>query len=312
MVELEFQDKIIKLDGKKQDFLKQSLTLLAELDPTILDSRDALVHRITLLIAEIDNQVSQQLSKILFHPEFCQLESTWRGVESLTSLPVNFQRIQVKILDLSWQDLSYSLNTAISLNKTPLYNLIGNRELNTSGGQPFGMLVVDHQISNDLDDDFDDLYTLELLAQLGDLCLAPFILSPSDNFFGESGADWYSDLTRVEKILNGPELVSWQRLRKLTISRFIGLTLPKVALRPAYSLYDVKKIRYQNDEKRNAYLWGSAAFLFASTAIREFNRIGWFGFMKSRWQDQNYGAVINTSKKIMVHIRPNNHNLILE
>lgn len=293
MLSLQLQADLCDLDSKDEGFLAKALTLLAELDSQILLNRETLFAAVSRLIAEIDDRVSLQVSKLLHHPDFKQLEATWRGVEVLTSLPVSYQKNQIKILDLSWSELSYELNNALTLRRSYLYNLIGNKELNTSGGQPFGMIVVDHALSTDLDSDYDDLYTAELLANLGDLCLCPFILSPADDFFGEKGADWLSDTTRVKKILEGADFVAWQRLRKQSVSRFLGITLPRVKLREEYSPQPFAGVIFTEEEETTPGLWGNSAFLFASITIREFNRINWFGFMKSRWQDKYYGALVN-------------------
>lgn len=296
MLNSQFQQLLCDLDPQGEDFIREALELLAELDKQWLLNRDALSAGIHRLIAEIDDHLSRQVSNILHAPEFAKLEATWRGVETLTSLPVNYQKVKIKVIDISWDELSHELNSALTLRRTNLYNLIGNKELNTSGGQPFGMVVVDHDVSMEIEGDYDDLYTLELLANLGDICLCPFILSTADNFFGEAGADWLSDTARVKKILEGPEYVAWQRLRKLTSARFIGLTLPKIKLRERYQTFPCYGIVFHEQTAKNAGLWGSAAYLFASITLREFSRINWFGFMKSRWQDKYYGALVNVPK----------------
>ncbi|ADZ90058.1 protein of unknown function DUF877 [Marinomonas mediterranea MMB-1] len=293
MLSLQLQTDLCGLDTDEQGFLEKALRLLVTLDPQILLNRDTLFAAVSRLISEIDTRVSSQVSQLLHHPDFKQLEAAWRGVEVLTSLPVSNQKTRVKILNLSWPDLSYELNNALTLRRSYLYNLIGNRELNTSGGQPFGMIVVDHALSTDLDSDFDDLYTAELLANLGDLCLCPFILSSADDFFGEEGADWASDTRRVKKILEGPDFVAWQHLRKQSVSRFLGVTLPKVKMRTEYAPQPFSGVVFTEEEEVKPGLWGNSAFLFASIAMREFNRINWFGFMKSRWQDKYYGALVN-------------------
>lgn len=293
MFDPKLQTEFCELNSKDASFLKEALSLLAKLDQDMLKETDLFYAGVTRLIAEIDRRMSSQLSNIIHHPSFSQLEATWRGVETLAHLPVNYQKVRIKLLDLSWDELSHELNTAVSLKRTALYNLIANRELNTSGGQPFGMVVVDHDISMNVDSDFDDLYTTELLASLGQLCLCPFILSPDDIFFGETGADWLSDINRIEKILQGPDYTEWQRLRSLSQSRFIGVAMPKVRLRNAYELGSSRSFLFKETCQVSSGLWGSAAFLFASTALREFNRINWFGFMKSRWQDKLMGSLVN-------------------
>lgn len=293
MLNPQIQAELCQLDSKDSDFLAKALSLLAQFDPDMLREPSLLIAGISCLIAEIDNRLSSQLSAIIHHSEFAQLESAWRGVETLVSLPVNYHKVKIKILDVAWDELSHELNTAVSLKYTSVYNLVGNRELNTSGGEPFGMMVVDHPISMSLDYDYDDLYTLELVARLGELCLCPFILSPEEAFFGEVGADWLSDTERVKKILDGPEYVAWQRLRAISAARFIGLTLPRVRFRKAYGPQDSRYIVFKETHKPESGLWGSSAFLFASIALREFNRINWFGFLKSRWQGKYFGSLVN-------------------
>ncbi len=287
------QDEFNKLDVDQEDYLFCALQMLAELDEDILTNKNTLLASINGLIASIDEKLSMQVSEILHHEDFQALEATWNGVYSLAHLPINGHKVKVRILNLSWEELSQNVNNSISLRRTVLYNLIGNRELNTSGGQPFGMMVVDRAISFNLDQDYDDIYTLELLARLGDLCLCPFIFSPAEDFFGEKGADWLSDTRRVEKILSDAEFTSWQRLRRQPEARYIGMVMPRVKLRDRYSSESCSKFLFEETHQSQRGLWGSAAFLFASIAMREFNRINWFGFMKSRWQDQYTGALVN-------------------
>ena len=290
------QNEFNQLDSDQDDYLVRALACLAELNEDMLTNASTLIASINYLIAKIDAELSQQVSKIIHHPDFQSLESTWNGVYSLAYLPINGNKVKVRILDLTWEALSQNMNNSISLRRTLLYNLVGNRELNTSGGQPFGMLLVDHAVTFSLDQDYDDIYTLELLAGLGDLCLCPFIFSPADDFFGEKGADWLSDTRRVEKILSGSEFTSWQRLRGLPEARYLGMAMPRVKLRDRYTKESSKTFLFDESLKSEKGLWGSAAFLFASITMREFNRINWFGFMKSRWQDQYSGALVNVPK----------------
>ncbi|MEH6651225.1 MAG: type VI secretion system contractile sheath large subunit [Motiliproteus sp.] len=290
----DWQQAFNSLDPQAEDFLPRALTLLAKWDPSLLKSPAVLKAALSRLITELDRQLSEQLSTIMHQPAFRELEAGWRNLKSLVELPVGYQRIQIKLMDIHWQELAQDLNGSSSLRRSVLYNHIGNRELNTLGGQPYGMVVINHGVTMEmgLDDDYDDLYTLELLGQLGALCLCSFVLAPSLTFFGETGADWLSDIRRIEKILEGPDYASWQRLRAQPSARFLGLAMPQVQLRQDYQNHRIGFIFNESAAERPG-LWGSAAFAFASIAIREFNRIHWFGFMKSRWQDSYQGAVVN-------------------
>ena len=85
-----------------------------------------------------------------------------------------------------------------------------------------------------IESDFDDLFTLELLADLGKHTLCPVLLSPDDGFFLYNKADWLSDVERIEKIMRGDDYLSWQTLRQNPSSKFIGMVMPSVKMRSTY------------------------------------------------------------------------------
>ncbi len=289
-----WQQEFNSLELHSDDFLRQALGLIARIDAESLDSPATLKMRINQWLVVLDQQLSQQLSAILVKDEFVKLESLWRNLHSIVTIPSVGRRVKIKILDVSWFEIAHDLNTSSSIERSCLYNLIGNRELNTLGGEPFGLFVVDHPISMEMDhdDEFDDIYTLELLALLGQSCLCPFTLTPSDDFFGEVGAGWISDTRRIGKILDGPDFAGWRRVRLQAAMKFIALVMPKILQRKAYKQHKIGFVFNENSSQTEG-LWGSAAFAFASIAIREYSRIGWFGYMKSRWQDRYQGALIN-------------------
>ena len=302
MFDSQWQQRFNALEAEHQDYLSEALALLAEWDHTCLQNPATLRARLQLLISQLDDKLSEQLGAIQHAEPFAELEAAWLGLRSLTELPVNYQRIEIKLLDISWTELSNDLNSAHALKHTQLYNKIGNRELNTLGGHPFNLVVINHQVSMDIDFDanYDDLYTLELLGQLGANCLCPFILSPDSQFLGGDSADWLSDTQRIGKILEGPDYSGWQQLRRSPGARFLGLALPQLQLRGPYREHRSGFI-YSEPNRKQPGLWGSAAFAFASTVMREYNRIGWFGFLKSRWQNLNQGALVNLSGKHYQH-----------
>ncbi|MCC4821391.1 type VI secretion system contractile sheath large subunit, partial [Vibrio lentus] len=62
------------------------------------------------LIAQLDALLSEQLSEVIQHPQFQQLEASWTGVESLTEVQVSQRRVKIKLLDASWQVVASDLN----------------------------------------------------------------------------------------------------------------------------------------------------------------------------------------------------------
>ena len=115
------------------------------------------------LVCSIDRLLSEQLSVILADEKFQALEARWLSLFELVSLPVNPASAKVKILDVSWEDISHDLNICSTVFRSVLYNSIANRELNTLGGEPFGIIMVDHAVNlsgaSGSDGDYDDIYT---------------------------------------------------------------------------------------------------------------------------------------------------------
>lgn len=280
-----------QLDNSESDFLLESLSMLSEICPECLDNRYSLTNTVMRLINHLDETISKQMDKLIHHEEFELLHSSWLGLQGLANLPVNKQRTQLKLLDMSWEEVSADLNQAYTIKGCELFNKVGNKELNTLGGNPFGCLLYTHRIALDMDfdSDYDDLFTLELLSQLGEQTLCPMLLSPNQNFFVNPDADWLSDINRIEKILAGQDYQPWQSLRKKPSARFLGLVMPSIRMRNRYS--NAKYGFLYNESGQG--LWGNAVFSFAATIMREHHRVNWFGFLKSRWNDRSQGAVVN-------------------
>ena len=203
---------LLSIQSDDDAFLTKAIKIIAQEYSAQLETADQFKALIVQLIANIDSSLSEQMSLILQHPRYEELEARWRGINNLVSVPFNKQRIKIKCLDFDWQTVSNDVNLSTELKRSQLYNKIGNNELNTLGGEPFGLVLVDHNISAELNDfsEYDDIYTLELLGALGQHCLCPFIMSPDEAFFGESDGSWLSDVNRVKKIIEGPDYSSWQ------------------------------------------------------------------------------------------------------
>ncbi|MFY2508614.1 type VI secretion system contractile sheath domain-containing protein [Vibrio pectenicida] len=306
---IDWQQQFSKLDSTNSDFLKEALSMLSEINSDALADKPSLINFIAKLIAFLDKKLSHQMDNIIHHKDFEQLHSSWLGLQGLASLPVNNQRVRVKVLDMHWEEVSADVNQAYNIKASNLFNKIGNKELNTLGGHPFGCILFTHPVDVDMDfdADYDDLFTVELISKLGESTLCPMIFSTNDKFFVESGADWISDINRIEKIISGPDFQAWQSLRNKQSCRFVGFVMPSIRMR----------YRYQNTKVGFIYnelgtgLWGNAGFAFISTIMREYHRVNWFGFLKSRWNDKSQGAVINIDQHECLFIREPQTNVVL-
>ncbi|KFD83060.1 hypothetical protein DN41_3153 [Vibrio cholerae] len=136
------------------------------------------------LISSLDSKISEQLSQIIQEPLFKQLESSWMGLQSLTQLSISNRRVKIKVLDLSWELLSSDINLSFDIKQTILFKKLYSNELDTAGGAPFGLVIVDHKVHPDYDEGcgYDDLYTLQLLSELAERAMCPIVLGV-DEFF---------------------------------------------------------------------------------------------------------------------------------
>ncbi|NOH61451.1 type VI secretion system contractile sheath large subunit [Vibrio sp. RE88] len=305
----DWQQKFAALDSKKSDFLRDALFLLSEVNSDALSNKPSLVNFVSCLVARLDDILSKQLDQIIHDKDFEQLHSSWLGLQGLATLPVNKQRTKLKLLDMDWEEVSADVNQAYNIKASNLFNKIGNQELNTLGGHPFGCIVYTHPIAIDMDfdADYDDLFTVEMLSKLGESTLCPMIFSPDESFFVDPGADWLSDINRIEKIITGPDYQAWQSLRGKPSARFTGFVMPSIRMRHCYR--NTKAGFIYNEVGTG--LWGNAGFAFAATIMREYHRVNWFGFLKSRWNDKSQGAIVNIDQHNSLFLREPQTNVVL-
>ncbi|WP_375320048.1 type VI secretion system contractile sheath domain-containing protein [Aliivibrio logei] len=248
---------------------------------------------LTKLIANLDHIISYQLSTIMQHKYFKQLEASWFDLQLLTEKQVSPRRVKVKVLDLSWSMVSDDLNYSFDIKHTALFKKLYSNEFDTAGGTPFGLLVIDHKITSDYGEDeaHDDLYTLQLLSELAEKSLCPVILGVDEFFFGDDPNRQLHDNARAKRILESCDFLSWQLLRDKSSSRFLHLALPEYLQRCPYQNYAAGFIFTESNERDYA-LWGNSAYLLAGNVIQEFERISWFGFLRLYNETGTYGAII--------------------
>lgn len=258
---------------------------------------------LTRLMAELDNRISDQLSDVVQHNQFKQLESSWTGLKSLTEIQVSQRRVKIKLLDLSWSMVSADLNYSFDLKQSSLYRKLYSKEFDTAGGTPFGLVMVDHKASADYSDDldYDDLYTLQLLSELGEMSFCPMVLGVDEFFFGDEPRRQLHDCARIDRILSSRDFLSWQLLREKSASRFLHLVMPEYLMRQPYHQYPAGFVFSEKKQEKNA-LWGNSAYLMVGNVMREFDRISWFGFLRSYDESGAYGAVVQNSIDIRTKV----------
>ncbi len=275
------------------DDLQALLLLLGRTDPGRSWERDDITALLATLLIRIDRLLNQQLNAILHHPEFQALEANWRGLLLLTDQVVEDDSeglVKIRCLDLSWSLLKKDLTRSIEFDQSRLFAKIYSEEFGNPGGEPFGLLLGAYTISHRTDGGQTNMDILRELSRIGAAAFAPVILNADPSFFG---VDQFADLTAVSELeshFTQPELVKWRALRQEEDARFLGLTMPRMLLRPPHlgPGQGVESFGFEEagHDMTSDYLWGPACFGFGTVAIRAFCDSGWFaqirGFREGR------------------------------
>lgn len=252
-------------------------------------------------IAAIDKKISSQINCIIHHREFQKLEAGWRGVSYLVNQKESNdknQKVKIKVLDCSWTTLSKDINKAIEFDQSEFFKLVYNNEYDMSGGEPFGVLIGNYQIShkNKKGSSVNDIDILKEITRTAAAAFSPFITSAHPSFFG---ADNFSDLAShidFTHTFNQIEYTKWNSLRSMDDARFLGLTLPYILMRAPYKNDGSRSEGFQFSEviknPQKDHLWGNAAFAFAGVLIRAFAESAWFGQIRGMQPGQKSKGLV--------------------
>jgi len=250
------------------------------------------------VIANIDEKINTQLNEIIHHRKFQKFEASWRGLWLLTNESDGKQNIKIRMLDISWPEVVKDINRALEFDQSQLFHKIYSKEYGTPGGEPYGVIIGDYEISHRIskNNPHDDIATLDGMAQIAAASLAPFIASASSEMFGMEDFSALGLPFKLKTIFSQKEYIKWHALRAKTDSRFIGLTLPRVLIRQPYRKTpgSYKGIYFYEKPAKNGsnHLWGNSCYAFAIILIREFANVGWFGHIRGVPRNFTSGGIV--------------------
>jgi type VI secretion system protein ImpD len=246
------------------------------------DLKCRLAQRLNRDIARIDALLTRQVNAILHHPGFQKLEASWRGLQYLVRQVPEGENVKVRVLNLSWRELTRDLERALEFDQSQLFRKVYNEEFGIAGGEPYGLLVGDYELHHrpGPDHPIDDVSALMSLSGVAAAAFAPFVAAAHPSLLQ------LGSFTELELPLNLPrtfeqaEYLKWRALRQTEDARFIALTLPRVLMRLPYKDDNSRAdgFRFREDVEapdRRQYLWGNAAYAFAAVVVRAFCQSGW-------------------------------------
>lgn len=254
---------------------------------------------VNVAIAETDKKIQNQLNEILHHPKLIELESSWRSLFDLVNFSLGRKSTKIRVFDVKWSEITKDVNRAVEFDQSQLFQKIYSDEFDIPGGEPYGTLIADFNIAHKANNEhrYDDVPTLERLAEIASASFSPLLINASPELFGLDNFDKLTQPINFSDIFKESEYTAWNRLRAHSDTRFLGVTLPRVLLRTPYSLEidSIGGIRYAESDasaSKKHYVWGKANFALAKVLIREFSEVGWFSHIRGVHRDKFAGGVV--------------------
>ncbi|PXW23291.1 type VI secretion system contractile sheath large subunit [Paraburkholderia caballeronis] len=227
------------------------------------------------MIADLDRKLCAQVDAILHHADYQRLESAWRSLKFLVDRTNFRENVKLQLLSVSKSKLLDDFQDAADITKSGLYRNLYTAEYGQFGGQPFGAIVANYEFGPG----GQDIKLLQYAASVSAMSHAPFIAAAGPQFFGVDSFDQLPNLKDLSSVFEGPQFVKWNSFRETEDARYIGLTLPHFLLRVPYGPDTVpaKKFSYTEDVSggNGQFLWGNAAFTFASRLTESFADYRW-------------------------------------
>jgi len=227
-------------------------------------------------VAQIDALISKQLNAIMHHPEFQTLEASWRGLHYLVQKSETGTLLKIKVMNVSKKDLLKDMERAPEFDQSALFKKVYEEEFGTFGGAPFGALVGDYQFSRSPQ----DVALLEKVSNVAAAAHAPFISGASPQLFNWDEFTELSGPRDLSKTFEASDYAKWRSFRNSEDSRYVGLCLPHVLIRLPYGpdTRPVEAFNFKEDvdgADHSKYLWGNAAYAFASRLTESFALHHW-------------------------------------
>lgn len=227
------------------------------------------------MIADLDRKLSKQVDVVLHNKEFQQLESAWTSLKFLVDRTDFRENIKVEVMNATKTDLLDDFEDAPEITKSGLYKLAYTQEYGQFGGKPYGLMVGNFEFGPSAP----DIKLLQNLASVATMSHAPFVAAAGSQFFGIDSFTGLPNLKDLKSIFEMPQYIKWQSFRESEDSRNVSLALPHFLLRIPYGpdTKPVKGFNYREDtsDGDGNFLWGNAAFAFASRITDSFAKYRW-------------------------------------
>ena len=234
----------------------------------------------------IDAVISKQLAAVMHSEPFRKLEGSWRGLHHLVMNSETGQGLKIRMFNVKKKELFKDLSKAVEFDQSEAWKKLYENEFGTPGGEPYGALIGDYEITNHPD----DIELLQSMSSVAAGAFCPFITSPGPGFFGFDSWEELSKPRDLEKIFESQEYTKWRSFRDSEDSRFVTLTMPRALARLPYgaATKPVEEFGFEEVSSgktgglaHDQYCWMNAAYVMGTTLTSAFSQYGWCTAIRS-------------------------------
>ncbi len=231
-------------------------------------------------IAAIDAMVSEQLDAILHEDRLRRLEGRWRGLKWLVRGAETGPRLKLRLLGVSWNEICRDLERAMEFDQSQLFQKIYEDEFGAPGGEPFGLMVVDHELRHRPAPGAptDDVSAMASLASVAAAAFCPMVIGASPTLLGVHSFEELAGVADLAAPLREATYARWRTLAARADTRFLCVALPRLLARPPWRDAPARRdgFRYREYAPGSAQrIWMSAGFAFAHVVARAFAKHAW-------------------------------------
>lgn len=253
-------------------------------------------------LARLDTLISAQLDAVLHHPALQRFEGSWRGLAWLLEGFEPQKRLKVAILPASWRELDRDIARASEFDQSNLFRMIYENEFGHAGGEPFGLLLIDHEVSHRPEPrkpgdgaPVDDVSLMTTLASIAAAAFVPVVLAASPALLG---VDRFEDLVLsndAAAVMADEEHTRWRAATSREDMRFVCVTMPRILARPRWTSFPdhARGLRHEEQaptgRERN---WFVAGYAFAAAVARAHVTHNWPADVRGVSPDRIGGGLV--------------------
>ncbi len=229
-------------------------------------------------LVQIDALISDQLDAVLHDSTLQRLEGSWRGLAWLVECTEPNPHLKISVLSASWRELDRDLTRVSEFDQSHLFRMIYEDGFGHAGGEPFGLLVIDHEVRHrparatpgDLAP-VDDVSVMSMLAAIAAAAFVPIVLAASPALLG---VDRFEDLVLsndVTAVMADEEHARWRAATAREDMRFVCVTMPRILARPRWTGFPDHAGGLRHEEQAPSAAercWFVAGYAFAAVVAR--------------------------------------------